>query len=80
MPSNAFAEFLEPLLLDANYLSEVSRQLAVGGSGRSFRVAALNRAVVVACASAWEAYIEELVKESLNVLRRRCRPLACGLP
>jgi hypothetical protein len=29
---------------------------------------ALNRAVVVMCISAWEAYIEELVRESLQAL------------
>jgi hypothetical protein len=38
-------------------------------------VAALNRAVIVTCASAWEAYIEELVRESLNVIRPPAPPL-----
>jgi hypothetical protein len=38
-------------------------------------VAALNRAVVITCASAWEAYIEALVRESLNVLRPPAPPL-----
>jgi hypothetical protein len=35
----------------------------------------LNRAVVVVCTSAWEAYIEELVRESLHVLRPPVPPL-----
>jgi hypothetical protein len=38
-------------------------------------VAALNRAVVVVCASAWEAYIEALVLESLNFLQPPAPPL-----
>ena len=47
----------------------------MGIPGRSLRVAALNRAVIVMCASAWEAYIEELVRESLTVLRLVLPPL-----
>jgi len=43
--------------------------------GRQLRVAALNRAVVITCVSAWEAYIEELVRASLNVLRPAAPPL-----
>jgi hypothetical protein len=35
----------------------------------------LNRAVVVTCVAAWEAYIEELLRESLNVLRPSAPPL-----
>lgn len=38
-------------------------------------MAALNRAIVVTCVSAWEAYIEELVRESLNALRPPTPPL-----
>jgi hypothetical protein len=38
-------------------------------------VAALNRAIVVTCASAWEAYLEELVREALNALRPPAPPL-----
>src|SRR6266496_2927880 len=49
--------------------------MPVGLSGRAFRRAALNRAAVVLCISAWEAYIEELVRESLNVLRPAAPPL-----
>src|SRR6266545_1183089 len=75
MASNAFTGNLLPLLRDAAHLCIASGQLPVGVPERSFRVAALNRAVVVTCASAWEAYIEELVRESLNVLRPPAPPL-----
>src|SRR5437868_9771787 len=75
MASNAFTGHLLPLLRDADHLYDASGQLPVGIAGRPLRVAALNRAVVVTCASAWEAYIEELIRESLNVLRPAAPPL-----
>src|SRR5438093_8533931 len=75
MASNAFTGHLLPLLHDADHLDDSSDQLPVGIPGRPLRVAALNRAVVVTCASAWEAYIEELVRECLNVLRPTAPPL-----
>ena len=43
--------------------------------GRPARRAAINRAVVVMCLSAWEAYIEELVRVSLDLLRPPAQPL-----
>jgi hypothetical protein len=67
--SNAFTVHLLPLLRDADHLYDAAGQLPAGIPGRPLRVAALNRAVVVTCASAWEAYIEELVREALDVLR-----------
>jgi hypothetical protein len=73
--SNAFTGHLLPLLRDADYLRDASRQLSVGIPGRLRRVAAMNRAVVVTCVSAWEAYIEELVREALNALRPAAPPL-----
>jgi hypothetical protein len=75
VPSNAFSAHLVSLLRDAVQMVGASRQLPVGIPDRRLRAAALNRAVVVACASAWEAYIEELVRESLNVLRPVAPPL-----
>jgi hypothetical protein len=71
MPSNAYTSHLTPLLADAEHLDDAHRQLPPGVSGRS----ALNRAAVVASVSAWEAYIEELVRESLTVLRPPAPPL-----
>lgn len=75
MASNAFTRHLLSLLRDADDLYDASSQLPVGIPGRLNRVTALNRAVVVIGVSAWEAYIEELVRESLNVLRPAAPPL-----
>jgi hypothetical protein len=73
--SIAFTDHLIPLLHDADHLDDSAGQLPPGIPGRLLRIAALNRAVVVVCLSAWEAYIEELVRESLNVLRPPAPPL-----
>lgn len=75
MASSALTGHLVALLRDADHLIGVSRQLLSGVPGRVSRVAALNRAIVVACVSAWEAYIEELVRESLDALRPPSPPL-----
>lgn len=75
MASQAFTGHLLPLLGDAVHLCKAAVQLPVGIPGRPLRIAAMNRAVVVTCASAWEAYIEELIRESLNVLRPAAPPL-----
>jgi len=75
MPSNALTGHFLPLLRDAEHLLDASDQLHTGAQGRQLRVAALNRAIVVTCASAWEAYIEELIREALNVLRPALPPL-----
>ena len=74
MASNAFTGHLLPLLDDARRLNAVSQGLPVGAGGRVLR-AAVNRAVVGACVSAWEAYVEELVRESLDLLRPPAPPL-----
>ncbi len=76
MASTAFTGHLLPLLRDADHLDDASGQLPTGIPGQPLRVAALNRAVVVTCTSAWEAYIEELVRESLTVLRPAAPPRA----
>lgn len=68
MASNAFNGHLSELLRDAGHLRMASAQLPTGMGGRSLRVMALNRAVVVSCVSAWESYLEELVRESINLL------------
>jgi hypothetical protein len=73
--SIAYGGHLLPLLRDAGHLYDACGQLPGGIPSRSLRVAALNRAVIGTCVSAWEAYIEELVRESLNVLRPAAPPL-----
>ena len=75
MASNALAAHLDPLLDDAKHLLDSAGQMPLGVSGRRLRIAALNRAVVITCVSAWEAYIEELVRESLETLRPPAPPL-----
>jgi hypothetical protein len=74
--SNAFTGHLVPLLRDADHLCVASGQLPGGIPARALRIAALSRAIVVTCVSAWEAYIEEVVRESLDALRPAAPPMA----
>jgi hypothetical protein len=69
LPSNAFAVHLEQLLLDAEELDETHSALRTGSRGRQYGLASLNRAVVVISVSAWESYLEELMRESVQALR-----------
>ena len=69
MPSEALRTHLAELLTDATELVACNADLRVGGAGRRFGLASLDRAVVLACVSAWEAYIEELVRQSLAAMR-----------
>ena len=69
MASNAFKGYLIPLLKDAEELDKAHRNLRTGLAGRQWGLGALNRAVVVMCVSAWEAYLEEIVQEAVDVLR-----------
>ena len=75
MPSAAFTEHLLLLLEDAEELLSAHRQLRTGRPGRQWGLGALNRAVVVLCVSAWEAYVEEVLVEALNAIRP-----AAGVP
>lgn len=68
MPSNAYTGRLVPLLQDAEDLNMAYRKLKGVASLQRFATAAISRAVVVVCISAWEAYIEEVVRESLQAL------------
>ncbi len=68
MPSVAWTAYLEQLLLDAVRLDELYAGLRGGGASAA-QLAVLNRSAVVASVSAWESYIEELMRESLRVLR-----------
>jgi hypothetical protein len=74
VPSNAFTAHLVPLLRDADELEDATTHLLAGAASRPLS-SALNRAVVVNCVSAWEAYIEELVREAVTVLRPPAPPL-----
>lgn len=68
MPSRAFTDHLEQLLVDAAELEDAHANLRTGRAGRQYGLAALNRAAVVVCVSAWEAYVEQLVRESIQIL------------
>jgi hypothetical protein len=69
LPSNAFSVHLEQLLLDADQLADIHHRLRTGKPGRQVGLASLNRAIVVMSVSAWESYVEELLREVVLVLR-----------
>ena len=75
MPSDALASHLPELLRDAYELVDSHDRLMAGLAERERRPSALNRAVVVVCVSAWEAYVEELVREAVSVLRPAAPPM-----
>jgi len=63
------------MLFDAVQLNQNATRIPIGETGRQARVSALNRSCVVICVSAWEAYIEEVVRESLVLMRPISPPL-----
>ena len=69
MASNSLNGHLLPLLKEGEYLSALVLRVDPGDAEGPLKIAALNRAVVIACVSSWEAYIEELVRESLAAVR-----------
>jgi hypothetical protein len=75
MPSHAFTDHLIPLLRDAGDLIAALEVLRAGRRGRPVGLSALNRAAVVICVSAWEAFVEELVRESLEAIRPPAPPM-----
>lgn len=75
MPSSAFSVHLNQLLRDATELDAIHTQLRTGLPGRQYGLASLNRAAVVISVSAWESYVEELLRESLQALRPAAPPL-----
>lgn len=80
MPSNAFVYHLEQLLRDPEELDDSHTELSSGSPGRQFGLAALNRAIVVTSVSAWESYVEEVVRESVLALRPIGPPFAAPWP
>ena len=69
MSSQAYTDHLAAILNDAEELIEAHKRLRTGKTGRQWGLGALNRAVVVMSVSAWEAYLEELVREALEVMK-----------
>lgn len=74
MPSRAYTDHLIPLLNDATEIDDAHRELRTGEPGRQWRLGALNRAAVVMCLSAWEAYIEVVVIEAIASFRPAAQP------
>lgn len=74
MSSKAFSQYLDALLKDAEELEKAHGKLRTNKQGRQWGLGALNRGVVVISVSAWEAYIEELVKECLEAMRPPAPP------
>ncbi len=68
MPSNAFIVHLRQLLEDPEELDQAHFRLGTGFPGRQYGLASINRAMVVMSVSAWESYIEELMRECLTAL------------
>jgi hypothetical protein len=75
LPSNAFSVHLRQLLLDADELDDAHTRLRTGNPGRQYGLASLNRAAVVMSVSAWESYVEELMREAVQALRPPAPPL-----
>lgn len=75
MPSNAYTQTLAAVLADAAEIEAAHRRLSTGSRGRQYGLGALNRAVVVMCVSAWEAYLEEVMKEVLDRFKPPDPPL-----
>ena len=75
MPSNALNVHFEQLLKDVIDINTAHNKLKTGNPGRQHGLAALNRAAVVSAVSAWESYVEELMRESLQALRQAAPPL-----
>lgn len=69
MSSHAYIAHLEVLLADAEELDNAHVRLRTGQRGRQWGLGAINRAVVVLCVSAWEAYLEALLNEAIEAMR-----------
>ncbi len=75
MASDAFTQHLLILLQDADEILNVHGQLRTGRQGRQWGLGSLNRAVVVICVSAWEAYVERVIVEAITAMRPKETPL-----
>jgi hypothetical protein len=80
LPSDAFGNHLEQLLRDAEELDDAHTALSTGNPGRQYGLASLNRAIVVVSVSAWESYVEELMREAVLALRPPGPPFGAAWP
>ncbi len=74
MPSAAHETHFAALMTDARVLTDLRGRLWQFPGGRAF-IGAVSRGLVIACVSAWESYVEELVREAVALLRPSSPPL-----
>lgn len=60
---------LEPLLQDVAEVNDAHRKLRTGAQGRQWYLDGLNRSAIVLTVSAWEAYVEDLAIECVDLIR-----------
>lgn len=75
MPSSAFSVHLDQLLADATQLDVIHTRMRTGTPGRQYGIESLNRSALVISVSAWESFVEELMRESLQALRPAAAPM-----
>jgi hypothetical protein len=75
MPSAAFNNYLTVLLADPEEVLAAHEKLRTKKPGRQWGLGALNRATLVLCVSAWEAYVEEVIKESVEAMKPPAPPV-----
>ena len=77
--SAAKTQTLEPLLQDAAEINKAHSNLRTGLRGRQWGLGGLNRSAIVLAVSAWEAYVEDLAIECVELIRPVQQP-AVGQP
>ncbi len=75
MPSTAFAVTFAQMLRDAEALVDTYSRLVALVPPPQGALDAVTRAVVVACLSAWEAFVETLIVEAVEAMRPPAGPL-----
>lgn len=74
MPSRALLNHLPALMEDAHSLLVGYRLLRPDGALTNPQLAAFPRGVLLACFSAWEGFLEELVREAVDALQPSTPP------
>lgn len=68
MPSKAMTTHFFELLNDAQSGIAMQHLLVAQGADQTL-IECLSRSIIVSCVSAWEAYLEELVREAIELLK-----------
>lgn len=74
--SKARTQTLEPLLQDVAEVNQAHGSLRTGLPGRVWNLAGLNRSAIVLTVSAWEAYVEDLAIECVDLLKPSAQVVA----